>query len=200
MTATLAVLAGGKGRRMGGPKDGLLIDGRPVLCALLERLAWPGPTLLITPHDGRLPRGYEGFDRAVADSCAGQGPLRGLMTALTCADTDDLVVIPVDMPSLESRHLEWIAARFADQPAAAGIMLKRSTGSGEQIEPFPCALRRSSAPMLRERLAAGQLAVHELAHSPGIETMPAPREWGDDLWRNINTPEDLPPGWTRITP
>ena len=45
---TLAVLAGGKGERMGMAKDALEIDGRPILRHLLDRARWPGPTLLVT--------------------------------------------------------------------------------------------------------------------------------------------------------
>src|SRR6478609_398221 len=43
---TLAILAGGRGSRMGKPKSHLRLHGRPILEYLLQRLAWPGPKLL----------------------------------------------------------------------------------------------------------------------------------------------------------
>ena len=79
---TLAVLAGGEGTRMGFAKGELNIDGRPILSHLLERFAWPGWTLLVTAPGREHPSGWEGFTREVSDPEAGQGPLRGVLTAL----------------------------------------------------------------------------------------------------------------------
>jgi molybdopterin-guanine dinucleotide biosynthesis protein A len=45
---TLALLAGGLGKRMGTPKALLQIDGRPILEWILAELTWPGPTMLVT--------------------------------------------------------------------------------------------------------------------------------------------------------
>ena len=85
---TLAVLAGGEGSRMGRPKGELLVRGRPILVHLVEQLAWRGPTLLVTAPGRERPAGGERFDREVVDAVAGEGPLRGLLTALEAATTE----------------------------------------------------------------------------------------------------------------
>src|SRR5438552_17571218 len=79
---TRAILAGGEGSRMGKPKALLEINGRPILAYLLEQFAWPGPTLLVTAPGREKPPGHELFSREVVDPVAGEGPLRGILTAL----------------------------------------------------------------------------------------------------------------------
>src|SRR2546430_7328455 len=90
--STLAVLSGGAGSRMGGPKGSLEVRGKPILEYLLGRFQWRGQTLLVTaPGIGR-PRGAERLDREVLDPVAGLGPLRGVLTALENASTEIVVV------------------------------------------------------------------------------------------------------------
>src|ERR1700721_4778762 len=85
---TLAVLAGGEGRRMGLPKQNLEINGRPILEFLLNQFAWPGPTLLVTAPSRRHPPGAHLFYAEAVDAIENQGPLRGVLTALENASTD----------------------------------------------------------------------------------------------------------------
>jgi molybdopterin-guanine dinucleotide biosynthesis protein A len=191
---TLAVLAGGEGRRMGVPKDLLLAGGMPVLRSLLERLRWKGDTLLVAPHGGRLPPGHEAFDEVVTDAVSGQGPMRGILTALWAGvGNEEVVVIPIDMPAVEREHLEWVGRQLLERSSALGVMLKR----GKRIEPFPSAFRIAVGGVIQRRLAAGKLAVRQLAIEKDVEVVSPPREWGDAVWKNVNTPSDLPTDWTR---
>jgi molybdenum cofactor guanylyltransferase len=185
---TLAVLAGGEGRRMGGPKGALALDGRPILERLLDRLAWPGPTLLVTAPGRRRPPGWRRFAGEATDPVAGDGPLRGILTALENAPTNDVVVIPVDMPNLTPAPLAWLAARLQDHPSAVAVMAQQSG----RIEPLPAAFRVSTARnFLRARLSNRQLALHSLSDSPRVVVVSAPRNWPGDFWVNLNTPSDL---------
>jgi molybdenum cofactor guanylyltransferase len=191
---TLAVLAGGEGRRMGAPKDLLLAHGKPALAALLERINWKGSTVLVAPHGERTPPGHEVFDTVVRDAMPGQGPLRGILSALSAGVGEgEVIVIPVDMPGLEREHLEWIGQQLAGRRSALGMMLKR----GARIEPFPCAFRIAAAGVIQRRLDAGQLAVHALADETDVEVVSPPPEWSESVWRNVNEPGELPEGWSR---
>ncbi|MGA2229554.1 MAG: NTP transferase domain-containing protein, partial [Tepidisphaeraceae bacterium] len=71
---TLAILAGGEGRRMGKPKAELRIDGVPILQYLLQSLQWPGPTLLVTAPSRERPPGSDTFDREAVDSTDASRP------------------------------------------------------------------------------------------------------------------------------
>jgi molybdopterin-guanine dinucleotide biosynthesis protein A len=185
---TVAVLAGGEGRRMGGPKGALALDGRPILERLLDRLDWPGPTLLVTAPGREHPEGWRRFTSEVTDPVAGQGPLRGILTALEHALTDDVVVIPVDMPNITSAPLAWLTARLGENEAAVAVMVERNG----RVEPLPAVFRAGPARMLvRGHLADGRLALHRLAASSKVAVVPASSEWPVDFWVNLNTPSEL---------
>ena len=78
--ATLVILAGGLGSRMGMPKAHLQVAGQPILSWMLKRIGWHGPTMLaLTPAVSTAP-GMELFDQCVVDPIDGLGPARGLLT------------------------------------------------------------------------------------------------------------------------
>jgi molybdopterin-guanine dinucleotide biosynthesis protein A len=189
---TLAILAGGEGRRMGTPKGVLTLDGRPILDRLLDRLNWPGPTLLITAPGREHPPGWQRFTNEVTDPIAGEGPLRGILTALEHSSTNEIVVLPVDMPNVTPPPLAWLAARLRDNPTAAAVMTERPGRAPSRIEPLPAAFRTNIAQtLIRAQLANRQLALHQLAKSPEIIVVPASPAWPTDFWVNLNTPSDL---------
>jgi len=189
---TLAVLAGGEGRRMGGPKGVLALDGRPILERLLDRLDWPGPTLLVTAPAREHPPGWRRFTNEVTDPVAGEGPLRGILTALTHAPTNEVVVLPVDMPNITSAPLAWLAARLREHPNASAVMLERPGRAPSSIEPLPAAFRATIAETLvRARLGDRRFALHLLTDSSEIVVIRAPAAMTDDFWANLNTPSDL---------
>lgn len=190
---TLAVLAGGEGSRMGGSKDRLTVRGRPVLVDLLERIGWQGPTVLIASHDGPLPVGHELFREIVRDEVRGRGPLQGLVAALAGRSGCAAVFVPVDMPRIAGGHVRWFAQELAARPEARGLMARHGT----RVEPFPCALRSSVEPTLRERLERGERSIHGLARGAGVEVIEAPEMWDESVWNSVNTPTDLPEGWER---
>jgi molybdopterin-guanine dinucleotide biosynthesis protein A len=193
---TLAVLAGGAGSRMGGPKDRMTVgaSGEPILERLLARLRWPGPTLLVSrsvpaPGSPRAP----GFDYIVTDPVAGEGPVRGILTALDVATTEWTLAIPVDMPNLAREHLDWLLDRRDAHPSATGFLLARPgkyPGSRE-IEPFPSLFHRSNRAEVAAYLGRGERSVRGLASIAGILVVDAPEAWPADVWANLNTPEDL---------
>ena len=192
-TVTLTILAGGPGSRMGIPKAWLTLRGRPVLEDLLDRLHWPGPTLLIT-HPGRAnPPGHQRFTREVQDDVANQGPLRGLLTALDSCDTPLLVVATVDMPKVQSLHLAHLHELLATQPNALGLMLTRQSDDARstELEPFPSAWRTEARTLIASQLDAGQRSLHSLMRRPGVLTLPSPPGWPRSVWTNLNHPDDL---------
>jgi molybdenum cofactor guanylyltransferase len=185
---TLAVLAGGAGVRMGRPKAGLMIGDVPILRFLLDRLAWPGPTLLVTAPGRERPPGSERFDREVGDAIAGEGPLRGVLSALDHIETEAAIVVTVDMPGVTYEQLQWLEMQLtAESP---GVMLRRGAGGRELIEPFPLVVRAAAAPVIRERLALGERSVHRLADVAGFNVLPAPDTWPASTWVNLNEPAD----------
>ena len=189
---TLAVLAGGAGTRMGRPKAWLELGGQPILLHLLDRLAWPGPTLLVTAPGFEHPPGRHRFTAEAVDPVPGQGPLRGLLTALEHCGTETLLVTPVDMPLVGSPQLRWLASALHQRPELAAVLSVRRDATGEQIEPFPCALRRDRAkPAVAGHLAGGRRSVLSLLSRADFAAVPAPADWEGKVWTNLNHPSDL---------
>ncbi len=183
-SVTLAVLAGGRGLRMGRPKGLLMLNGVPILARLLDRLAWPGPTLLVTGPGRERPPGWERFDAEAVDPVADQGPLRGVLTALEAIHTPLLAVTTVDMPNVVRSQFEWLAGQLGN--AHQGVLCER-----ERVEPFPLMLRSTAIDGVRTRFDQGRRSVHGLAEEARFVVRPAPVEWGEAVWVNLNTPGDV---------
>jgi molybdopterin-guanine dinucleotide biosynthesis protein A len=183
----LAVLAGGEGRRMGFAKAELRLHGRPILHVLLEQFAWPGPTLLITAPGREHPTGCDAFTQELVDPAAGQGPLRGLLTALENSAAPVMVVAAVDMPLVRHEQLRWLAEAVGQRPGSAGLMLRH----GNNIEPLPGAFRRDAIADVRRRLESGRRSLHGLLEEPGFAVVDAPADWPDRTWANFNSPDNL---------
>ena len=188
---TLAVLAGGLGSRMGHPKANIQVAGQPVLEYLIDRLAWPGPTLLVTAPGRQHPPGFHRFDREAIDPVSGQGPLRGLLTALEACQTGLLVMAAVDMPNVTAEHLRWLAATLQSLPDAVALLLQRTTPAGQQIEPFPSVFRSSAEKLIRQHLESGQFSLHSLSKLSEFALVWAPTAWDEPTWVNLNSPQDL---------
>ena len=190
---TLVILAGGEGRRMGMAKGLLRLGDRPILDYLLDRIAWPGPTVLVTAPGREHPPSWERFSREVIDPVAGTGPLRGLLTALEHLSTEHAVITTVDMPNVTRSQLQWLAETLAADRERLGVMLsRRDTGTGpRQIEPFPCAFSARAMDLVRDHLASGARSVYSLAGKPGIDLVPTPADWSEETWVNLNLPEDV---------
>jgi molybdopterin-guanine dinucleotide biosynthesis protein A len=184
---TLAVLAGGMGSRMGGPKSRLVLGGRPILERLAERFAWRGPTLLVTSPGNERPPGWERFGAEVTDARGGEGPLRGVLTALERATTEVVAVVTVDMPAIGAGEVEWLVG----QSDGVAVMCSRATGGEARVEPFPLVIARAAREVVARRLAAGNRSVYALREEAGVSVVRAPVEWRERVWANLNRPADL---------
>jgi molybdopterin-guanine dinucleotide biosynthesis protein A len=189
--AVLAILAGGEGSRMGSPKAELRLGGRPILSVLRERFDWPGATLLVTAPGREHPPGWEDFDEEVLDPEAGQGPLRGVLTALENAAAGLVVVTAVDMPRVTRAQLEWVLGELRRRPDAVGVMPMQRRGEVKQVQPFPSAFRVEAAPLVRDLLAHNRRSLHGLLNDLSVVAVDAPAGWGQEVWTNLNTPEDV---------
>jgi molybdopterin-guanine dinucleotide biosynthesis protein A len=185
---TLAILAGGEGRRMGRPKAELRVGGKPILAYLLDRFCWEGPTILVTAPGRERPPGAERFGREVVDPTAGEGPLRGVITALDATQTAALVIVSCDMPMIERLQLAWLVERLAGGPATELVMTERPHGV---LEPLPLSLHVSARSALVKHFRDGGRSLRSLASVDGARVVPTPPDWPESVWKNLNTPADV---------
>jgi molybdopterin-guanine dinucleotide biosynthesis protein A len=183
---TVAVLAGGRGERMGGADKGLVrLAGRPLLSWVLDTAPADAGGILIVAN--RHSSEYASFGHpVVSDSWPDfRGPLAGMLAALEHARSPWVLTLPCDAPRLPPDLLPrlWNAAASADASAAYAT-------ANDHAHP-PCSLiRRDLAPQLRRALDAGERAPYRWLRAIGAATadfsdsVPAP------LW-SANTAEEL---------
>ena len=93
--ATLIILAGGEGRRMGFPKHRLSVDGKDVLTILHEQLSGLFLETIVVGREVAPPRGSV---RVVEDLYTVQSPLIEIHAGLSASKTDITFVVACDMP------------------------------------------------------------------------------------------------------
>jgi molybdopterin-guanine dinucleotide biosynthesis protein A len=123
----------------------------------------------------------------VSDDVAGEGPLRGIHTALKNARTDQVVVATVDMPAIRRPRLDWIVQRLAASPDIHGVMVQRYADGKMIIEPFPLACRVEAVKTILQWLSAGNRSVQSLLDSSRFIAEQAPSDWPAEVWTNLNT-------------
>ena len=178
------VLAGGLGRRMGGVDKGLqLLNGKPLVACVLERLAPQVAGLLISAN--RHPEAYESFGYSViADRIGGfAGPLAGLHAGLSVCATPLMATVPCDAPFLPPD----LVMRLFDGLQAAGADLAVARCDG-RLQPVFALMRRETLPSLTAFLAGGGRKVGDWFAGLAVATVDFPDA---QAFANINTREEL---------
>ena len=167
----VAVLAGGRGRRMGAPKALAELGGAPLIARPLAAAAAAGlDAVVVAKPDTALPALAVPVWHEPAEPVH---PLLGVVTALERAG-QPVVALPCDMPFVTPDLL----ARLAAGPAAVSV--------GGRIEPFPARYEPAALPALRSALAAGA-SVRATVAALAPQTIAVAGE----LVTSVNTPDEL---------
>ncbi len=186
VAVTGLVLAGGRGRRLGGIDKGLLdVNGRTLVQRAAQRLAGQVGTLRVSANRNLDRYRALGFDPLTDDPYRDAGPLAGLRAGLLTCATPWLLAVPCDMPFLPTDLCErLLRAAPADDPRA------RVPFDGTRYH-YACLLLPRSALMSVENcLDSGRRSLRELLHAIGwlgVDFAASePRAFS-----NLNTPADL---------
>ncbi|HEX3802640.1 MAG TPA: molybdenum cofactor guanylyltransferase [Solirubrobacteraceae bacterium] len=173
MTVTVAVLAGGRGSRLGGDKALVELAGVPLIEYPLKAAREAGlDAVVVAKLTTRLPH----LDVPVLiEPDEPTHPLLGILTALQ--QYRAVLAIPCDMPFVSAVALAALTASPADLATLA------------PNQPFPSLYRRAILPQLREALAANLSMKAAQAHSICAPASVPSTDPVDQL--SINTPEDL---------
>lgn len=185
---TGAILAGGRGSRMGGVDKGMQqFRGRPMVSHVVERFRPQVGRLLINTNQN--PERYREFGVPVwPDEISGfPGPLAGLHTALIHCETDYLAAVPCDSPFLPADLVQRLAQAMDAEDAEVAVAV---TGTEQpwQRQPVFCLLKRSLAPHLEQYVRDGGRKVDQWFSSFRVAEVHFSDE---DAFRNINTLEEL---------
>ena len=174
------VLAGGRGRRLGGGKAVAQLCGRPMISYPLAALEAVLPEVaVLAKADTELPS-LPSRTRLWSESESLQHPLVGLRTALELAGGRAVLVCAVDLPLVSPALVRRLAF---DQPESVPAVV---TSHGGAIQPL---LGRYSANALGPLRAADR----EIPLRQAVGALePQLLEVGDPLELfNVNTPADL---------
>jgi molybdopterin-guanine dinucleotide biosynthesis protein A len=186
--AIVAVLAGGRGERIGGAKPTRELAGRPLIDYPLAAARAAGlEAIVVAKRDSELPSGLA--EPLIVEPDEPRHPLCGALAALEHAAQASpeavLVLVGCDMPFLTGALLGWLAAAL--EPA---ILLE----ADGRVQPLPARCSAADAPLLREGLAA-QAPLREAFQSlmPALVGERQLSYFGDPrhLCFSVNSAEDL---------
>ena len=181
---TGAVLAGGRGSRMGGIDKGLApLGDKPLIEHILAALG-PQVTHLLINANRNIERYAEYGHPVVKDRLDGhQGPLAGFAALLGACEDDWLVTVPCDTPHIPADLVQrmW-SARVA---AGAEIAIAHD---GRRMQPAHALLPRRLLSDLEAFLDSGERKIDRwYARHATVEV-----DFSDqpDAFLNLNRPED----------
>lgn len=148
MTVALAILAGGRGARLGGVAKGLLRrDGRTLLEAQLALGARFDERLIVAGDGGPYQEiGRAHGARIVPDVRPGLGAPGGLHAALSQTRCDWVLAAACDMPFLTGPCLARLLEERSEETDAVSFEV------GGRLEPFPSLWRREVLPLITASL------------------------------------------------
>ena len=170
---------------MGGRDKAFVpLAGRPLIAHVLDRLEPQVERVLISAN-GDAAR-FAGFGCPVLADDRSQGPLSGVLSALTAAASmgaTHVVSAPVDTPFLPGDLVPQLL--LAAETSPGGLALASDAGGDHPVTAiWPVGL----APALAAFLAGGEARVRRFteAHDAARAVFPDPR-----AFLNLNSPEDL---------
>jgi molybdopterin-guanine dinucleotide biosynthesis protein A len=181
------ILAGGRASRMGGADKGLvLLNDRPLVAWVQERIA-PQVDELFLSANRNLDQ-YHLFGHPVLPDLSPdfQGPLAGLLRAMTEAAHPLILSVPCDTPFLPDDLVERLTDALEESGADIAIPV-----CGGQVHRAVCLCRRSLLPGLENFLDQNGRRVGEWQSMLRRVEVP----FNDELsFLNLNTADELAAG------
>ncbi len=172
-----AILAGGKGSRLGGTQKGLIELGGETLVARLVRLASPlFSELMLVANEPSL---YAFLGVPVyPDDKPGRGPLEGIATALRHSRSERILVMACDMPLITQNAMQTLA----EWKFGAQAVTPRSV---KGLEPLFALYARSALPVIEAYLSAGGRKICSVFDELDVE-FPPMEFFDSQTYYNIN--------------
>jgi molybdopterin-guanine dinucleotide biosynthesis protein A len=183
------ILAGGRGRRMGGVDKALCRLGGQALGARVRDLLLPQVSTLALNANGDAARFAALGLPVLTDGSADQGPLAGVLAGLDWAASlgaAHLLTAPADTPFLPRDLAQRLAA-----PGLLPAFAATAEGPHPTVALWPVALRDA----LRAELARDTRKMRDAMDRFGAVAVPFPDA---SAFFNINTPEELSAAEARL--
>ena len=182
---SILLLAGGRGQRMGGQDKGLVTWRGQPLIEFVQRLARPLSDDLIISCNRNHEQYAPYADQLVSDGNDDfDGPLAGIRAGLAAARNTHMLVLPCDVPNIDSHLLAALldaARQHPDQP----VLVRH----GEQWEPLLCVIPTALAPAFEAAWQAGERSPRKIMLQLNAQAWQCAEN--DPRLINFNTPDLL---------
>jgi len=182
---TGVILAGGLARRMGRIDKGLItINRRPLIEYVIEALTPQVNNLIINANRNR--EIYENYGYPViADGYADfQGPLAGMSSCMSVADTDFILTVPCDSPFIPPDLAQRLFRRLKQGHADICV-----ASNGRRIQPVFALIKTKLQDQLFNYLERGERRIDKWYTEQN--TVMVDFSDAKQTFVNINTPEKL---------
>jgi molybdopterin-guanine dinucleotide biosynthesis protein A len=182
MQAAGFVLVGGRSSRMGCDKALLPFGGQTLAAHVAaEVFAAAGSVTLVGDPDRYAVLGLP----VIRDRVPGNGPLGGIAAAVH-ASPEWALVVACDMPAVTREYLAFLLADIDASGREVDCIVPES---GAGLEPLCALYHHRALPLLDSFLDHKFLRMQDVVRSLQCRVVPAA---DPALFRNLNTPEDLP--------
>jgi molybdopterin-guanine dinucleotide biosynthesis protein A len=183
-TITAVVLAGGRGKRLGGKDKGLIsFEGKPLIEYILAAISPQANAVIINANRNLIRYADYGYP-VISDNMADfQGPLAGFAAALSACSTDYIVTLPCDGPYVPADLVaRLVTAREANHAEIA------VAHDGQRMQPVYALIPRSLLASLQGFLDAGdrKIDLWYASHDTALADFSDVTE----TFFNINTEDD----------
>jgi molybdenum cofactor guanylyltransferase len=185
MKITGVLLAGGESRRFGSPKAFAELNGVLFYEKAYQALAAVCGRVVIIARPELLPRFPKGLD-VITDlpAVAGQGPLAGILTAMSERPADVYMVLPCDMPYIGPLETERLIERMDPTQQITAVK------TPDELVPLFSVWKSGVKEELEKELASGGRRVMVFMDKVGITWLDSATINEDSsVFRNINRPE-----------
>ncbi|MFQ5546452.1 MAG: molybdenum cofactor guanylyltransferase MobA [Acidiferrobacterales bacterium] len=181
---TGVVLAGGRGKRMGGVDKGLVdLYGRPMVMHVIDTLRPQVGRIIINAN--RNVEKYEALGYEVISDIVGDyfGPLAGMASAMQAASTAYVLTVPCDSPMIADDLAVRLYHALQHEKADASI-----AHDGERMHPVFALLRRDLLPSLQSCLESGERKIDRWLNQHRLAV--AYFRDKPEAFLNVNNPDD----------
>lgn len=184
---SMLILAGGKSRRMGEDKAGLLFLGTPFWQVLVDKGQIAGIKKIYLSREGKETKNMEDV-HLVYDEYPQRGPLGGMQAAFAKMDTPYCLVVSVDVPQIPVevlRHLLNCHKEKVRNGMTAGALLLEHE---DQAEPLIGVYHTKYASLIEDEIKEHSCPVFRVLDKIKYETdMQNVQKW---QVVSLNTPQE----------
>jgi molybdopterin-guanine dinucleotide biosynthesis protein A len=186
MNISAVLLAGGQSCRMGRDKATIVFRGKPLWQIQLDLLHKLQPAEIFV--SARTDPAWRPPDLTfVPDEPPSRGPLSGLTATLARIRSNHLLVLAIDMPSMDEKHLRYLCDKIDPSRGVLPMM-------GNRAQPlaaiYPVEARVEFVNALSGADFSMQTLTNQLVKMGALRTIRMSQQ-EQRFYRNLNEPDDL---------